>query len=203
MFNNSPAALKLFATAAAQIETIHLLMSEYEEIRAVLEELGYGTMNFALGSEFNPLPHLELTGGNCIIDGPEVLDEFVSQGPIRRVTVEQAAKVRRFPQMAERDRLGAETGWTCFYCQGKGDDAKGPDRRAWHVDHVYPVSRGGDDEQDNHVLACATCNLKKHTASALEIFEEMRRRTFENFTAEEIALVDGACRRAVFEDATA
>lgn len=203
MFNNSPAALKLFAQAAAQIETIHLLITDYMEVRLVLEELGYGTLHFDMESAFNPLPQLELSGGNRTIDGPEDLDEFIAQGPIRRVTAANAARVRRSPQMAERDRLGAETGWTCFYCQGKGDDVKGPDRRAWHVDHVYPVSRGGDDEQDNHVLACATCNLKKHAASALEVFEELRRHTAERFTAEEIALYEKAVDGALAKKKTA
>lgn len=30
-----------------------------------------------------------------------------------------------------------------------------------HIDHIYPVSRGGLSEDDNLVLICASCNLSK------------------------------------------
>lgn len=61
----------------------------------------------------------------------------------------------------QRDRLGEQQGWVCFYCRMVGDKGHGPDHRFWHVDHLYPVIRGGDAMPDNLVLACATCNLKK------------------------------------------
>jgi hypothetical protein len=61
----------------------------------------------------------------------------------------------------QRERLGRDQGWSCRYCSGAGDEDSGPDGRAWHVDHLYPVVRGGDSQPDNLVLACATCNLKK------------------------------------------
>lgn len=40
---------------------------------------------------------------------------------------------------------------TCEYCGAK----------ATHVDHVYPVSRGGSNDLDNLVAACAPCNMSK------------------------------------------
>jgi 5-methylcytosine-specific restriction endonuclease McrA len=81
---------------------------------------------------------------------------------------------------AERERLGKETQWTCFYCHRVGDELNGPDERAWHVDHSYPISRGGDNKPDNLVLACATCNLQKHSRSALEYLKLMdNRETFD------------------------
>ena len=60
--------------------------------------------------------------------------------------------------------------WRCFYCGVVGAEDLGPDGRFWHVDHVYPISRGGDDKPDNHVLSCASCNLGKRTLSAMEYF---------------------------------
>lgn len=33
--------------------------------------------------------------------------------------------------------------------------------RRWHVDHVYPYSKGGSDEIENLVPSCISCNLKK------------------------------------------
>jgi len=58
--------------------------------------------------------------------------------------------------------LGVQQEWHCIYCHQGGDQKRGPDGRSWHIDHVYPVSLGGDDNEDNLVLACATCNLQKN-----------------------------------------
>ena len=42
----------------------------------------------------------------------------------------------------------------CFYCDNKVHDT-------FHVDHVVPLSRGGEDSPDNLVIACPECNLDK------------------------------------------
>lgn len=42
----------------------------------------------------------------------------------------------------------------CYWCNVKLGDT-------YHVDHVIPLSRGGDDGPHNIVAACATCNLSK------------------------------------------
>lgn len=60
-----------------------------------------------------------------------------------------------------REKLGCASGWICRYCNQSGSANLGPDGRQWHVDHLYPVSRGGDSNIDNLALACATCNLQK------------------------------------------
>jgi hypothetical protein len=41
--------------------------------------------------------------------------------------------------------------YTCAYCNGVADQ----------VDHVYPKSKGGQDELDNLVAACKRCNYAK------------------------------------------
>jgi len=46
-----------------------------------------------------------------------------------------------------------ECGNQCVYCGGEYS----------HIDHVYPISRGGHDVLGNLVPACATCNLTKQT----------------------------------------
>lgn len=58
--------------------------------------------------------------------------------------------------------LGPAQEWHCIYCHQQGDYEHGPDGRAWHIDHIYPLVLGGDWERDNLVLACATCNLGKN-----------------------------------------
>jgi hypothetical protein len=44
----------------------------------------------------------------------------------------------------------------CRYC--------GEDVPPFHIDHVYPVSKGGETSYRNLVTACAKCNLKKHNS---------------------------------------
>ena len=51
-------------------------------------------------------------------------------------------------------------GRECQYC-GAND---GP----FHVDHVIPRIKGGKDELDNLVVACASCNLSKGSKSVAE-----------------------------------
>lgn len=67
------------------------------------------------------------------------------RSPSSRVTGTAAWKrVRRL--VLERD------GWTCRYCG----------RPAQTVDHVEPVSRGGDPlDPENCVAACGSCNYSK------------------------------------------
>jgi 5-methylcytosine-specific restriction endonuclease McrA len=35
------------------------------------------------------------------------------------------------------------------------------DGKSWHTDHVIPRSKGGTNKDDNVVLSCATCNMRK------------------------------------------
>lgn len=68
-------------------------------------------------------------------------------------------------------RAGRSTAWLtdlivtfrarCHYCNRSGSLEIGPDDRPWHIDHMNPISRGGSDDDDNLVLACARCNLTK------------------------------------------
>jgi 5-methylcytosine-specific restriction endonuclease McrA len=51
----------------------------------------------------------------------------------------------------------------CIYCGST----------ATHVDHVTPLDKGGTDEPDNLVSACATCNLRKSNKNAREFIKEM------------------------------
>lgn len=51
-------------------------------------------------------------------------------------------------QVLERD------GYRCRYC-GKRSER-------FHMDHVYPVSKGGETTVENLVTACPSCNISKH-----------------------------------------
>lgn len=55
----------------------------------------------------------------------------------------------------------AQQRFRCHYCNRRGGTEIGPDDRAWHLDHKNPLSRGGEDIDENLVLACKRCNLTK------------------------------------------
>lgn len=67
------------------------------------------------------------------------------------------------------NEIKAKTGGKCFYC---GDELTELDyldeggkvvstHRQWHIDHVKPLSKGGDYSNENLVPACPNCNMKK------------------------------------------
>lgn len=49
----------------------------------------------------------------------------------------------------------------CAYCGRKGLPGLDPDSKPWHMDHIYPLYRGGADHIDNITKACAACNMDK------------------------------------------
>lgn len=58
-----------------------------------------------------------------------------------------------------RDFVLERDGYCCRYCGSK----IGP----FHLDHVYPVSRGGETTKNNLVTSCEKCNLSKHSSVGL------------------------------------
>lgn len=49
----------------------------------------------------------------------------------------------------------------CYWCACSIKDS-------YHVDHVWPLSKGGSNGPENLVLACPTCNQKKHAKTPME-----------------------------------
>jgi 5-methylcytosine-specific restriction endonuclease McrA len=47
-----------------------------------------------------------------------------------------------------------EQAWMCVYCHE-------PLEADYHVDHIVPLIRGGDNGPENLAIACPTCNLSK------------------------------------------
>lgn len=47
----------------------------------------------------------------------------------------------------------------CEYCLSQADFAL----ETFAVDHIVPISQGGDDEPENLALACQGCNSRKYT----------------------------------------
>jgi 5-methylcytosine-specific restriction endonuclease McrA len=57
--------------------------------------------------------------------------------------------------------LYATQGGRCYYCSIEIEEG-------YHIEHMTPLSRGGRNDVSNICLACAPCNLKKHTKTAEE-----------------------------------
>jgi DNA-directed RNA polymerase subunit RPC12/RpoP len=62
--------------------------------------------------------------------------------------------VKRLKITPETRRLIMERdGFSCRYCGSK--------KEPFHLDHVYPVAKGGETTVENLVTACANCNHRK------------------------------------------
>lgn len=63
--------------------------------------------------------------------------------------------------------------FTCVYCGAT------PPGVLLHIDHVTPVSRGGDSGIDNLVTACQPCNLGKSAKSLEAIPQTLKQKSIE------------------------
>ena len=54
----------------------------------------------------------------------------------------------------------------CYWCGVKVG-------RHYHVDHVIPLSKGGDNGPGNIVIACPPCNWHKHARLPSEVFDRL------------------------------
>lgn len=56
----------------------------------------------------------------------------------------------------------------CYWCGEKCD-------KEYHIDHYEPLSKGGEHELDNLVIACPRCNLQKSAKDPLDFAKEVGR----------------------------
>ena len=72
------------------------------------------------------------------------------------------------------NELIKSSGNTCFWCDC--DIPKGE----LHIDHVYPLSRGGGHTISNLVVSCADCNQRKHAKDPEKWLDEILQVSFED-----------------------
>lgn len=88
---------------------------------------------------------------------PEQAADSAKRGSARRRAA-AAASIEKVSRKAvfERD------GWTCQICHDPVDrDAAWPDPKSPSLDHIHPLSKGGDHTYANTQLACLRCNIRK------------------------------------------
>lgn len=73
------------------------------------------------------------------------------------------AKIKgRMVEFVDKEVLLERDGWTCHIC--KGEIPKGLDRYHPlfpHIDHIVPLSKGGEHSYENTAPAHASCNIQK------------------------------------------
>jgi 5-methylcytosine-specific restriction endonuclease McrA len=57
-----------------------------------------------------------------------------------------------------------------FFCYWCGMELTG---KSFHIDHIYPLSKGGTHTKDNICIACPTCNLKKGNKMPFEFQKQI------------------------------
>jgi len=55
-------------------------------------------------------------------------------------------------------QIAARDGHMCVYCGATAESSGSP----LHLDHLTPRSKGGEDVATNLVLACRSCNCRRH-----------------------------------------
>lgn len=78
-------------------------------------------------------------------------------GYVARAANRRAVKRDAFVETVDRDVVYERDGGICQLCDEAIGEAK------WHVDHVRPLSKGGEHSYANVQLAHARCNLTKGT----------------------------------------
>lgn len=160
---HSEEALRLFAEAIGYFDEMQHFQDRYNDLAGDLYRMGY-----RLPQMMADYPCLRIEQCDSF-SRREHLIEFFAVGRVAAVI--EISKKRADKRVSHNEviaALGKHFHWICIYCQRAGDESKGPDGRVWHVDHGYPRILGGDDDPENLILACATCNLSKNKKTVME-----------------------------------
>lgn len=99
---------------------------------------------------------------------------WAKANPEKRKVISRAYTHRRRAIEKEGDSTAALFAWekaatkVCYWCGCKC-------QKRYHVDHYYPLSKGGKHAVGNLVIACPKCNLKKSAKDPLEFAAEVGR----------------------------
>ncbi|KKR09567.1 MAG: hypothetical protein UT43_C0017G0018 [Parcubacteria group bacterium GW2011_GWC1_39_29] len=64
-------------------------------------------------------------------------------------------KYYRYTRLKDRFDFLKKYNFTCQYCGRKAPEV------VFHIDHIYPISKGGTSNKNNLTLSCDECNIGK------------------------------------------
>jgi 5-methylcytosine-specific restriction endonuclease McrA len=93
--------------------------------------------------------------------------EYIAANPDRArewSSNRQRRKYGRLPRGTVK-AIGEAQRWKCAVCKCKlGDD--------YHVDHIYPLAKGGLHVKENIQILCAPCNVRKSAKDPIKFMQE-------------------------------
>ena len=127
-------------------------------------------------SDRRPLKQCILCGktkrvGKMLEDGPMCISCY--DGQLERVAARFKAQCKRrnndpFELLAQEwHKLMCEFDWECFYCNCHLSN----ENRT--IDHIIPLSKGGNSKYENLVPSCGRCNRQKGTKDFIKWAEEI------------------------------
>lgn len=75
----------------------------------------------------------------------------------RRKAIKRCAESSGFDDIAHRKWLMQWQQSRCYHCNSEIDGDN------YHLDHIVPISKGGQHSQDNLAISCPRCNLSKNS----------------------------------------
>lgn len=98
---------------------------------------------------------------------------WAKNNPEARRAIAMTHKVKRRAQCEQgmtTKELRVWLSYQQFLCVWCGTDCA----ESYHIDHVWPLSKGGKHEWNNLAIACPTCNLRKSARDPIEFAKEMQ-----------------------------
>lgn len=83
----------------------------------------------------------------------------------------KSANKREINRIDEYDVISVlkKYNFRCRYC------GKLLEKKKWHLDHIIPISLGGENIFDNLASTCSTCNLMKHNLPEIDFLNKCLR----------------------------
>jgi CRISPR/Cas system Type II protein with McrA/HNH and RuvC-like nuclease domain len=97
----------------------------------------------------------------------EICQEMIAKNKHAEIVpVNESKELDIYNVPANRLMVFERDGYRCHYCQ------KQLTRFTATLDHIQPVSRGGDNSFDNLVTACFHCNSRRGNRAIMDIYVE-------------------------------
>jgi hypothetical protein len=156
----APGRARLFDLGAVAA----VLPAGYVSASAIARGLNVPPQVIGLLAREGHLPAVRL--GECFVFDPLVVVPIAAElvSPGGRHAMARARQIKReralrgaWVEPVDREVVAARDGWRCCICGGRVT------RDTWSLDHIVPLSQGGEHSYRNVALAHVRCNSRRHT----------------------------------------